>query len=73
MKFEVNEMRVKCVLCDKINVIDDESQIAKRLRNRPIHTYMCEECSSRIGTKTEERKETGKFRLYKHSDYGEKF
>lgn len=59
-------MRVKCVLCDKINVIDDESPIAKRLRNRPIHTYMCDECYERISIKTEERRDTGKFKLYKH-------
>ncbi|HHW38243.1 MAG TPA: YlaI family protein [Bacillales bacterium] len=64
-------MRVKCVICDKINVIDDELPIAKRLRNRPIHTYMCEDCSSRIGTRTEERKGTGKFKLYKQHDYGD--
>lgn len=66
-------MRVKCVLCDKINQIDDESLIAKRLRNRPIHTYMCDDCSERISTKTEDRKATGKFKLYKHSDYEEEW
>ncbi|OVE63506.1 hypothetical protein B0E34_00050, partial [Chryseobacterium mucoviscidosis] len=38
-------MRVKCSLCDKIEKIDDDTLIAKRLRNRPIHTYMCHECS----------------------------
>jgi uncharacterized protein YlaI len=31
-------MRVKCVICDKIEAIEDESFEAKRLRNRPIHT-----------------------------------
>ncbi|MGW8787084.1 DUF2197 domain-containing protein, partial [Heyndrickxia sporothermodurans] len=31
-------MKVKCVLCEKINDIDDDSIMAKRLRNRPIHT-----------------------------------
>ncbi|MDA6141578.1 YlaI family protein, partial [Escherichia coli] len=41
-------MRVKCVLCDKIESIEDETLVAKRLRNRPIHTYMCNECSERI-------------------------
>ena len=38
-------MRVKCVICDKIESIDDDSFQAKRLRNRPINTYMCESCS----------------------------
>lgn len=66
-------MRVKCILCDKINQIDDESLIAKRLRNRPIHTYMCDECNERITVKTEGRKATGRFKLYKHSDYEEEW
>ncbi|NSL50733.1 YlaI family protein [Calidifontibacillus erzurumensis] len=59
-------MRVKCVLCDKIDILDDELPLAKRLRNRPIHTYMCDECNERIRIKTENRMKTGKFNLYKH-------
>lgn len=58
-------MRVKCVICDKIEGIEDESLAAKRLRNRPIHTYMCRECHSRITERTNERFATGNFRLYK--------
>lgn len=58
-------MRVKCVICDKIESINDESPIAKRLRNRPIHTYMCNECSERITDRTNARIETGNFRLFK--------
>ncbi|MBB5323827.1 uncharacterized protein YlaI [Anoxybacillus tepidamans] len=58
-------MKVKCVLCDQINVIDDESLLAKRLRNRPIHTYMCEQCYRRIAEKTKARLATGKFRIYR--------
>lgn len=57
-------MRVKCVICDKIESINDESLIAKRLRNRPIHTYMCEECNERIEKRTHERIATGNFRLF---------
>ncbi|ART76201.1 YlaI family protein [Sutcliffiella horikoshii] len=57
-------MRVKCVICDKIESIDDETLVAKRLRNRPIHTYMCDECSERIEKRTNERKATGNFKLY---------
>ncbi|KMK77076.1 YlaI family protein [Alkalihalobacillus pseudalcaliphilus] len=52
-------MRVKCVLCDKVDKIDDHILLAKRLRNRPIHTYMCEVCHDRIATRTNERKELG--------------
>ncbi|WP_102347073.1 YlaI family protein [Bacillus sp. Marseille-P3661] len=66
-------MRVKCLLCDKIDSLDDESPLSKRLRNRPIHTYMCEECSNRIKTRTEDRKATGKFKLYNPRDYEEEW
>ncbi|WP_066371900.1 YlaI family protein [Neobacillus fumarioli] len=58
-------MRVKCVICDKIETLDDESLIAKRLRNRPIHTYMCQECNERIAARTHERIATGNFRFYR--------
>ncbi|MDA1475685.1 YlaI family protein [Bacillus changyiensis] len=59
-------MRVKCSLCDKIDQLDDDTQIAKRLRNRPIHTYLCNECHERIKIKTENRMKTGRFKLYPH-------
>lgn len=58
-------MRVKCVLCDKIESIENESLQAKRLRNRPIHTYMCKACESRITERTKKRAETGNFKLYR--------
>ncbi len=58
-------MRVKCVICDKIENIDDETLQAKQLRNRPIHTYMCRDCHDRIAERTRDRVATGKFRLYK--------
>jgi uncharacterized protein YlaI len=61
-------MRVKCVICDKIESIEDESFIAKRLRNRPIHTYMCSNCSARITEKTNARIDTGNFHLYRARD-----
>ncbi|QOR68417.1 YlaI family protein [Cytobacillus suaedae] len=58
-------MRVKCVLCDQINNIEDESSQAKKLRNRPIHTYLCPNCNKRIEERTNERIATGKFKLYR--------
>lgn len=54
-------MRVKCVLCDKIDNLDDQLPLAKRLRNRPIHTYMCDPCHQRITERTEFRKAKGSF------------
>jgi uncharacterized protein YlaI len=58
-------MKVKCSICDKLNDIDDESIVAKRLRNRPIHTYLCDTCHDRIETKTNARIATGNFQLYR--------
>ena len=60
-------MRVKCVICDSINNLDDDSPLAKKLRNRPIHTYMCEQCHGRIKENTEKRLATGNFRLFRTS------
>ncbi|WP_040227915.1 YlaI family protein [Bhargavaea cecembensis] len=54
-------MLVKCVLCDREGEISDDAPEAKRLRNRPIHTYMCPECHDRISSRTAERIATGKF------------
>jgi uncharacterized protein YlaI len=60
-------MRVKCILCDKIEDIDDHAIQAKKLRNRPIHTYMCQECHGRISERTEKRVATGQFRITRNS------
>ncbi|MEK3935233.1 YlaI family protein [Sporosarcina sp. FSL W7-1349] len=54
-------MRVKCVICDEIGQLPDDLPLAKKLRNRPIHTYMCERCSDRIAEKTIARIATGNF------------
>jgi uncharacterized protein YlaI len=60
-------MRVKCVICDRIDQISDDLPLAKKLRNRPIHTYMCPECYDRIEERTNARLATGKFIFYKRS------
>ncbi|MFD2616998.1 YlaI family protein [Terrilactibacillus laevilacticus] len=57
-------MLVKCIICEKKVMLDDDSPLAKRLRNRPIHTYTCDECYKRIGERTRERWATGKFTLH---------
>jgi uncharacterized protein YlaI len=66
-------MRVKCVLCDTIEQLDDENPLAKRLRNRPIHTYMCQRCYDRVTERTNERLATGKFRLYRDKQLEEEW
>lgn len=60
-------MRVRCVICDTINELSDDSLEAKRLRNRPIHTYMCDTCHDRIEKNTEARIATGNFRFFRTS------
>lgn len=65
-------MRVKCVLCDRIDNLTDDNPLAKKLRNRPIHTYMCPACKERIGEMTEARIATGKFVFYRSSHVTEK-
>ncbi|WP_026690072.1 YlaI family protein [Alteribacter aurantiacus] len=57
-------MRVQCVMCNVVEDINDYSPLAKKLRNRPIHTYMCDECYGRIEKRTNERKATGNFKTY---------
>jgi uncharacterized protein YlaI len=57
-------MKVKCVLCDQIETLDDESPLAKKLRNRPIHTYMCGNCRERITERTRERFEHKEYKIY---------
>ncbi|WLR53192.1 YlaI family protein [Bacillus tianshenii] len=66
-------MRVKCVLCEKIENIDDDKLQAKKLRNRPIHTYMCVECHDRISERTKERIATGNFKLYREQKQDEEW
>ena len=41
-------MKVKCVICDQIETLSDDAPEAKKLRNRPIHTFMCQTCYARI-------------------------
>ena len=55
-------MKVKCVICDKVESIDAQLPIAKKLRNRPIHTYMCQTCHDRIKERTQSRINSGEFR-----------
>lgn len=61
-------MRVKCVMCDEIGKLPDEAPLAKKLRNRPIHTFMCPGCTDRIGTKTLARIATGNF-IFRRSSH----
>lgn len=57
-------MQVQCILCDKIDDINDNSFQAKRLMNRQIATYLCPTCYERIAENTKKRHETGNFKLF---------
>lgn len=57
-------MKVKCVLCDQMDELDDHSLQAKRFRNHLISLYLCDRCNNRITKKTLKRLETGKFKQY---------
>lgn len=65
-------MRVKCVICDEIGNLPDDAPLAKKLRNRPIHTYMCDQCHERITSKTIVRLATGNFEFHRSSHPVEK-
>lgn len=41
---------VKCIICDTTVHIDENTVGAKRLRNNPIRTFMCDDCKSRLDT-----------------------
>ena len=60
-------MRVQCVICDTIEELVDDTLEAKRLRNRPIHTHMCNACHNRITERTQERLATGSFHFFRSS------
>ncbi|MCF6093552.1 YlaI family protein [Microaerobacter geothermalis] len=48
-------MRAQCVLCDKIVHIENESLLAKRLKNHPLLTYLCSPCTEKINHKLREK------------------
>ncbi|MDW0115861.1 YlaI family protein [Sporosarcina thermotolerans] len=64
-------MRVKCVLCDEIGQLQDDTPLAKKLRNHPINTYMCDQCNERITNYTNLRVSTGKFIFHRSSHSAE--
>ncbi|AKL91582.1 DUF2197 domain-containing protein [Staphylococcus capitis] len=43
-------LEVQCIICDTKVFIDEQTVEAKRLRNNPIRTFMCDDCKSRLDT-----------------------
>ncbi|NWK84497.1 DUF2197 domain-containing protein [Staphylococcus sp. GSSP0090] len=50
--------KVQCIICDMEVFIDQNTLEAKRLRNDPMHTFMCDECKSRLDTPKQRNQET---------------
>lgn len=42
--------KVTCIICDTEVLLDEKTRLAKRLKNNPIKTFMCDECKSRLDT-----------------------
>lgn len=61
-------MKVQCVICDEQSSLEDDNPLAKKLRNRPIHTYLCPACHERIKKNTDARKASGSFQLYRYKE-----
>lgn len=57
-------MKTQCMICEKIEEIDGDSLLAKKLKYNRIRSYLCDECYKRIKIKTIKRHETGNFHLY---------
>lgn len=53
-------MKVQCVICEKVEEIDEDSYLGKKLRNHPLSTYMCNSCHQRVTENTEKRRMAGK-------------
>ena len=49
--------KVTCIICDTEVYIDERTLEAKRLRNDPIHTFMCDECKSRLDTPKQSKRD----------------
>lgn len=66
-------MKVQCILCERPSELEDDSTLAKKLRNRPIHTYLCQSCYDRIKVKTEARLASGSFQLFSYNTQDDDF
>lgn len=66
-------MQVKCVICDIVESIEENSPEAKKLRNRRIHMYLCQNCHQRITDKTNKRHNSGNFKLYAPKNHEDDF
>lgn len=58
-------MKARCIVCEQIDILDNDSIEAKNLKNHPIRTYMCACCNDKISKKTKQRMSQGAYKIYK--------
>lgn len=47
-------MRVKCILCDRVDTLEPFSLVAKEIQKRRKLSYLCPDCDQRITQKVEQ-------------------
>ncbi|EAE2473965.1 YlaI family protein [Listeria innocua] len=58
-------MNAKCILCERVDELDNREFKTKLLRNKPIRMYLCPECEHRVAIKTISRVNSGHFNFHK--------
>ncbi|EAD4645470.1 DUF2197 domain-containing protein, partial [Listeria monocytogenes] len=54
-------MNAKCILCERVDELDNREFKTKQLRNKPIRMYLCPECEHRVAINTISRVNSGHF------------
>ncbi|MBR7553540.1 DUF2197 domain-containing protein [Allobacillus sp. GCM10007491] len=48
-------MRVKCILCDRVDTLEPFSLLAKELQKKRKLSYLCPDCDQRITQKVKQK------------------
>ena len=48
-------MRVKCILCERVDTLEPFSLVAKEIQKRRKLSYLCPDCDQRITQKVEQK------------------
>ncbi len=43
------------MLCDQFDTLDENTLFAKKIRNRPLTSYLCSNCNMRVSEKSKVR------------------
>ncbi|EAG7612272.1 TPA_asm: DUF2197 domain-containing protein [Listeria monocytogenes] len=58
-------MNAKCILCERVDELDNREFKTKQLRNKPIRMYLCPECEHRVAINTISRVNSVHFNFHK--------